>query len=42
MGVCCCVNPNFQTSYGGWTEMIREGADHSGLWTCLKSGLKYV
>ncbi|KIP08940.1 hypothetical protein PHLGIDRAFT_68457 [Phlebiopsis gigantea 11061_1 CR5-6] len=27
-------------AYGGWTEMIREGADHSGLWACLKSGLK--
>ncbi|EKM51676.1 uncharacterized protein PHACADRAFT_212308 [Phanerochaete carnosa HHB-10118-sp] len=26
--------------YGGWTEMLREGGDHNGLWKVLKSGIK--
>lgn len=30
----------FARSFGGWTEMIREGGDHNGLWAVLKSGLK--
>ncbi|EKM49543.1 uncharacterized protein PHACADRAFT_153972 [Phanerochaete carnosa HHB-10118-sp] len=28
--------------YGGWTEMMREGGDHNGLWSILTSGLKHV
>ncbi|GJE99305.1 cytochrome P450 [Phanerochaete sordida] len=26
--------------FGGWTNMVREGADTSGLWKVMKSGLK--
>ncbi|GJE99306.1 cytochrome P450 [Phanerochaete sordida] len=26
--------------FGGWTHMVRDGADHNGLWKLIKSGLK--
>nr|BAL05147.1 cytochrome P450 [Phanerodontia chrysosporium] len=26
--------------FGGWTHMVREGADHNGLWQLIKSGMK--
>ena len=26
--------------FGGWTEMMRDGADKEGLWELIKTGLE--